>query len=91
MTYVNVRVCWLSDRKKGARVNAEPVPSLLSVGDLMDRWSFSRQGVNQLITREGPDFPAAVGAVNRGRIRLWLMSDIERYERERGCPKGLQR
>jgi len=57
----------------------------------MDRWSFSRQGVNQLITREGPDFPAAVGAVNRGRIRLWLMSDIERYERERGCPKGLQR
>jgi hypothetical protein len=61
------------------------------VGDLMDRWSFSRQGVNQLITREGSDFPAAVGAVNRGRIRLWLASDIERYECKCGRPEGLQR
>src|SRR5205823_12539167 len=76
--YIDLRQCalklGLGDREGTGM--AELLPPLLSVGDLMERWSFSRQGVNQLIEREGHAFPVSQGAVNRGRIRLWLAADI---------------
>ena len=55
--------------------------ALLGTGDLATRWGYSRQGVHKLAA--GPDFPAPVGTVNGGRIRVWLLADIEAYEQGR--------
>ena len=56
-------------------------PALLGTGDLATRWGYSRQGVHKLAA--GTDFPAPVAAVNGGRIRVWLLADIETYEQGR--------
>ncbi len=55
--------------------------ALLGTGDLATRWGYSRQGVHKLAV--GPDFPAPVGTVNGGRIRVWLLADIEACEQGR--------
>ena len=55
--------------------------ALLGTGDLATRWGYSRQGVHKLAA--GTDFPAPVAAVNGGRIRVWLLADIETYEQGR--------
>lgn len=55
--------------------------ALLGTGDLATRWGYSRQGVHKLAG--GADFPAPVAAVNGGRIRVWLLVDIEAYEQGR--------
>jgi hypothetical protein len=55
--------------------------ALLGTGDLATRWGYSRQGVHKLAT--GTDFPVPVAAVNGGRIRVWLLADIETYEQGR--------
>lgn len=54
---------------------------LLGVADLAARWGYTRQGVHQLAARTG--FPKPVGAVNGGRIRVWLLADIEAFEQGR--------
>lgn len=55
--------------------------ALLGVADLATRWGYTRQGVHQLTARTG--FPAPAAAVNGGRIRVWLLADIEVFEQER--------
>lgn len=55
--------------------------ALLGAADLAARWGYTRQGVHQLAAR--PGFPVPAGAVNGGRIRVWLLADIEAFERGR--------
>lgn len=55
--------------------------ALLGVADLTSRWSYTRQGVHQLAARLG--FPEPVASVNGGRIRVWLLADIEAFEQGR--------
>jgi hypothetical protein len=65
---------------------------LVGVADLAERWSYTRQGVHKLAAR--PDFPAPLGAVNGGRIRVWSTFDIEAFERDRpelGDPAAKER
>lgn len=65
---------------------------LVGVTDLAERWSYTRQGVHKLAAR--PDFPTPLGAVNGGRIRVWSLSDIEAFERDRpelGDPAAKER
>lgn len=52
--------------------------ALLSVGDLEERWCYTRQGIHGLMKR--PDFPAPAATVNRGRQKIWLAADIVSYE-----------
>lgn len=55
--------------------------ALLGVADLVTRWGYTRQGVHQLAVR--PGFPAPAATVNGGRIRVWLVTDIEAFEQGR--------
>jgi hypothetical protein len=55
--------------------------ALLGAADLAARWGYMRQGVHQLAAR--PGFPAPVAAVNGGRVRVWLLADIEAFEQGR--------
>ena len=55
--------------------------ALLGVTDLAARWEYTRQGVHQLAAR--PGFPAPAAAVNGGRIRVWLLADVEAFEQGR--------
>lgn len=55
--------------------------ALLGIADLAARWSYTRQGVHQLAAR--PGFPAPAAAVNGGRVRVWLLVDIETFEQGR--------
>ena len=55
--------------------------ALLGIADLAARWSYTRQGIHQLTAR--PGFPTPAAAVNGGRIRVWLLVDIEAFEQER--------
>ena len=55
--------------------------ALLGVTDLAVRWGYTRQGVHQLAAR--PGFPAPVAAMNGGRIRVWLLADVEAFEQGR--------
>ena len=55
--------------------------ALLGVADLAARWSYTRQGVHQLASRSG--FPKPAATVNSGRIRVWLLTDIEAFEQGR--------
>lgn len=57
-------------------------PRLCAQADLVRRWNYSREGLRNLI-RFDPNFPEAITSVNNGRTRLWLVSDIEDYERKR--------
>jgi len=52
--------------------------ALLGATDLAARWSYTRQGIHQLAARSG--FPAPAASVNGGRIRVWLLADIEAFE-----------
>lgn len=57
-------------------------PRLCAQRDLAQRWIYSREGLRKLM-RSDPNFPEPVAAVNLGQTRLWLVSDIEEYERKR--------
>lgn len=48
--------------------------------DLMTRWIYTRQGLHKLI--KSKDFPASVFTINNGKTKVWLLSDIEVYERD---------
>ena len=59
-----------------------PTPlALLGTADLVTRWGYTRQGVHQIAAR--PGFPVPAAAVNGGRIRVWLLADVEAYEQGR--------
>jgi hypothetical protein len=55
--------------------------ALLGIADLAARWSYTRQGVHQLVIRAG--FPAPIATVNGGRTRVWLLADVEAFEQGR--------
>ncbi len=66
--------------------------ALFGIADLATRWGYTRQGVHQLTTRSG--FPTPAAAVNGGRIRVWLLADIEAFEQrwsELGDATSMQR
>jgi hypothetical protein len=52
----------------------------VGVGDLVARWVYSRQGVHKL--SRSTSFPAPCFTVNRGRTRIWRLSEIEVFERQ---------
>lgn len=76
LTFVNVR--W---HTRPAMPDASLTLALLGATDLAARWGYTRQGVHQLAAR--PGFPAPAAAVNGGRIRVWLLADIEAFEQGR--------
>ena len=77
LTFVNVRCTSCP-----AMPDTSSIPlALLGAADLAARWSYTRQGVHQLAAR--PGFPTPAAAVNGGRIRIWLLADIEAFEQGR--------
>ena len=50
----------------------------LGVADLIARWVYTRGGVHALMRRKG--FPKPCFAINRGRNKVFLQSEIEAYE-----------
>ena len=57
------------------------LPSLLGTADLATRWGYTRQGVHQLVARRS--FPMPAATVNGGRVRVWLLADVEAFEQGR--------
>lgn len=57
------------------------LPILLGTTDLAIRWGYTRQGVHQLVARRS--FPMPAATVNGGRVRLWLLADVETFEQGR--------
>lgn len=55
------------------------VPVILGLTDLAERWRRSREFV-RLRMKNDDAFPKAAGAINGGRNRFWLVSDLEAYE-----------
>ena len=55
------------------------LPPLLGQTDIVNRWGYTRQGLDQIMKREA-DFPAPIAAINGGRNRIWLTSAIEAFE-----------
>lgn len=51
---------------------------ILGVADLVDRWTYTRQGVHKLI--RSSDFPPPSLVINCGRTKAWRLADIEAYE-----------
>ena len=51
---------------------------LVGIADLVARWTYTRQGVHKLLRR--PDFPVPRHVINRGRTKIWALSDIEIFE-----------
>ena len=49
------------------------------ITDIVDRWVYTRQGLHKLT--KTPTFPVPVFTINRGRTKVWLLSDIEIYEK----------
>ena len=50
----------------------------LGLQDLVDRWVYTRQGVHKLVRL--PGFPKPAFAVNRGRVKVWVLAEIEAFE-----------
>lgn len=51
----------------------------LGVPDLVARWVYTRGGVHVLLKSKG--FPAPCFVINQGRTKVFLLADIEAYER----------
>jgi hypothetical protein len=54
---------------------------LLRLGDLGRRWNYTRQGVQKFLARH-KDFPPPCFTLNGGQVRIWSLTDCERYERD---------
>jgi hypothetical protein len=52
----------------------------LRLGDLARRWHYTKQGVQKLARK---DFPRPCFTMNEGKVRIWALVDIEKYERDR--------
>jgi len=59
---------------------AVSLPRLLSIADLQTRWDWTRQGIHRRMELDA-DFPKPIMTVSNGKIRLFLESDIEEYEK----------
>jgi hypothetical protein len=55
---------------------------LVSIGDLAQRWTYTREGIWRLAKRD-PHFPKSVTVSPTRGTRLWRLTDIESYERSR--------
>lgn len=53
---------------------------LVSIGDLEDRWCYTRQGIHQFA--KSRHFPPPCATINRGRQKVWHLADIEAFERQ---------
>jgi hypothetical protein len=53
----------------------------LRLGDLARRWHYTKQGLAKLAAKT--DFPRPCFTLNGGKIRIWTLNDIEKYERDR--------
>lgn len=62
------------------------LPKLMTKADMATRWGVSRQVVKNWEDRHA-NFPKSVMIVSNGQIPLYLESDVERYEQERGLVK----
>lgn len=51
----------------------------LGPADLTARWVYTRQGIHKLTRTAG--FPAPAFTINKGRTKVWLLADIEAYEK----------
>lgn len=58
----------------------ENFPRLMALSDLVERWTYTRAGLQNLIKTDAA-FPKPVAVVNGGRTRIWMVADIENYER----------
>jgi hypothetical protein len=67
-------------------VNQMELPKLMTKADMATRWGVSRQVVKNWEDRHS-NFPKPVMIVSNGQIPLYLESDVERYEQERGLVK----
>jgi hypothetical protein len=56
---------------------------ILALADLVDRWTYTRVGIHKLSKRDDFPKPVAVAVVNRGRTKIFLVSDIAAYERDK--------
>lgn len=59
---------------------------LLSQADMAERWGLTLQAVQNRKDRHS-DFPAPVCYVSRGKVALYLLPDVERYENARRLAK----
>lgn len=51
----------------------------LGVSDLVARWVYTRGGVHVLLKNKA--FPAPCFIINKGRTKVFLLADIEAYEK----------
>jgi hypothetical protein len=58
----------------------ENFPRLVGLSDIVRRWVYTRAGVQNLIKNDA-SFPKPVSIVNDGKTRLWMLAEIEDYER----------
>lgn len=52
---------------------------LLGKVDLLERWTYTRQGVHKVLTKK--DFPEPWVSADFGRTVAWRICDIEKYEK----------
>lgn len=52
---------------------------LVGIADLEDRWVYTRQGIHKI--SRSTDFPKPAAIINRGRVRMWHLFDIENFEK----------
>lgn len=57
-------------------------PKVLTVSDLCYRWDMTRQGIHRKINVES-DFPTPIQYVSKGKIALFLETDIIQYEEKK--------
>ena len=50
----------------------------LGIADLQDRWCYTRQGLHKIT--HSAKFPEPAATINRGRVRMWHVADIEAFE-----------
>lgn len=52
---------------------------ILALADIQERWNYTKSGIHKLLKRE--DFPKPIAKVCKGRIKIYLKEDIEKYEK----------
>jgi len=52
---------------------------LLGIKDLVKRWNYKRQGIHQK-QKQDSNFPEPIAKINEGRIQVFLLKDIIKYE-----------
>ena len=85
MTIVNAAIYPLGNGgaflPSGRKIRSGSSMKFVSTGDLVTRWKYTRQGINQLSKK--PEFPPPVFRLNNDRLPVWELSAIEAFERDR--------